>query len=120
MKRKIAIPALIMAVGIATAGGLAFAKSSGEENDAIADLAKAKVTLTQAIGAAEAQSGGKATRAELESERGAIVYQVEVVTADNKVLDIKVDAADGKVLSSKQEQAERGEKGDNDHEDHND
>lgn len=114
MNRKIAIPALIMAAGIATAAGLAYAKSDAGENDAIADLAKAKVTLTQAVGAAEAQSGGKATKAELEGERGAVVYQVEVVTADNKVFDVKVDAADGKVLSSKQDQADRGEHEDND------
>ena len=112
MNRKISIPALIMAAGIATAGGLAFAKTSGGENDAIADLAKAKITLTQAVSAAEAQSGGRATKAELEGERGTVVYEVEVVTADNKVFDIKVDAADGKVLSSKQDQADRGEKDD--------
>ena len=117
MNRKIAIPALLMAAGIATAASLAYAKSADGENEAVADLAKAKISLTQAVGAAEAQSGGKATRAELEGERGAVVYQVEVVTADNKVFDVKVDAADGKVLSSKQDQAERGEKGDNDHED---
>lgn len=114
MNRKIAIPALIMAAGIATAGGLAFAKTSGGENDAIADLAKAKITLTQAVSAAEAQSGGKAIKAELEGERGTIVYEVEVVTADNKVFDVKVDAADGKVLSSKEDQADRGEKDDKD------
>jgi uncharacterized membrane protein YkoI len=114
MNRKIAIPALIMAAGIATAAGLAYAKSDAVENDAIADLAKAKITLTQAVGAAEAQSGGKATKAELEGERGAVVYQVEVVTADSKVFDVKVDAADGKVLSSKQDQADRGENEDND------
>ena len=115
MNRKIAIPALIMAAGIATAGGLALAKTSDAENDAVADLATAKITLTQAVGAAEAQSGGKATKAELEGERGVIVYQVEIVTPDNKVFDVKVDAADGKVLSSKQDQADRGEK--EDHED---
>jgi uncharacterized membrane protein YkoI len=114
MNRKIAIPALIMAAGIATAGGLAYAKSGGDQNDAIADLAKAKITLTQAVGAAEAQSGGKATKAELEGERGALVYQVEVVSADNRVLDVKVDAADGKVLSSKPDAADRGGKEDED------
>lgn len=112
MNRKIAIPALIMAAGIATAGGLVFAKSGGGENDAVTDLAMAKITLTQAIGAAEAHANGKATKAELEGERGIVVYEVEVVTADNKVFDIKVDAADGKVLSSKQDQADRGEKDD--------
>lgn len=112
MNRKFTISALIVAAGVAAAGGLAYAKSSGAENDAISDLAKAKITLTQAVGAAEAHATGKATKAELEGERGTVVYEVEVVTADNKVFDIKVDAADGKVLSSKQDQSDRGEKDD--------
>lgn len=112
MKSKITVPALLVAAGIATAGGLAFAKASGGDNDAIADLAKAKVTLAQAAGAAEAHAGGKATKAELEGERGTLVFDVEVVTPDNKVFDVKVDAADGKVLSSKLDQADRGEKDD--------
>ena len=112
MKSKIIIPALLVAAGIATAGGLAFANTSGGENDAIADLAKAKITLVQAVNAAEAQTGGKATKAELEGEHGALVFDVEIVTPDNKVFDVKVDAADGKVLSSKLDQADRGEKDD--------
>ena len=112
MKSKIIIPALLVAAGIATAGGLAFAKTSGGENDAVADLAKAKISLVQAVGAAEAHAGGKATKAELEGERGAVVFDVEVVMPDNKVFDVKVDAADGKVLSSTLDQADRGEKDD--------
>lgn len=112
MKSKIAIPALLVAAGIATAGGLAFAKPAGADNDAIADLAKAKITLAQAVGAAEAQAGGKATKAELDGERGTVVFDVEVVTPDNKVIDVKVDATDGKVLSSKLDQADRGERDD--------
>lgn len=114
MNRKIAIQALIMAAGVATAGGLAFAKTSGGENDAVAELAKATVTLTQAVSAAEAQSGGRAIKAELDGESGSNAYQVEVVTGDNKVFDVKVDAADGRVLSSKLDQADRGEEDDND------
>lgn len=115
MNRKLSISALVMAAGIATAGGLAYAKTTSGENDAVTDLSKAKISLTQAIGAAESQSGGKATKAELEGERGSVRYQVEVVTPDNKVFDVQVDAADGKVMSSKQDQADRGEK--EDHED---
>lgn len=111
MKRTIMIPALILAAGVATAGGLAYAKqSSPAENDAVTDLAKAKITLVQAVSAAEAQAGGRATKAELDGERGTVVFDVEVVTPDNKVFDVKVDAADGKVLSSKLDQADRGEK----------
>lgn len=112
MKRNISVTTLLVAAGVATAGGLAFAKTTVAENDAIADLAKAKITLTQAVSAAEAQAGGKATKAELDGERGTLVFDVEVVTADNKVFDVKVDAADGKVLSSKADHVDRGEKDD--------
>jgi hypothetical protein len=48
MMCKNTLPALLIAAGIATAGGLAFARTSGGENDAIADLVKTKITLVQA------------------------------------------------------------------------
>lgn len=113
MKRKIMIPALVLAAGVATAGGMAYATQSGvTQNDAVADLAKAKISLGQAVSAAEAQAGGKATKAEFDGERGQAVFDVEVVTADSKVFDVRVDAADGKVLSSKQDAADRGGKDD--------
>lgn len=112
MNRKSTISVLILAAGVAIAGGLVCARISMAEDDASADLAKARITLTQAVGAAEAHVSGKATKAELEGERGTLIFLVEVVTADNKVFDVKVDAADGKVLSSQQDQADRGEKDD--------
>ena len=115
MKRKLMIPAILLAAGVATAGGLTYAKQSGVmENDAVTDLAKAKISLGQAVNTAEAQVGGKATRAELDGERGSVVFNVEVVTADSKVIDVRVDAVDGKVLSSKQDHSDRGGKEDKD------
>jgi uncharacterized membrane protein YkoI len=99
MKRKILIPALIMA-GVATAGGLAYAQQSvPKQNDAIVDLAKARISLAQAIAAAEQQVGGKATHAELEDENGRLVYGVEV-TDGTHTTDVKVDATDGRVISA--------------------
>ena len=113
MKRKIMIPALILAAGVATAGGLAYAKQTDIlENDAAVDLARAKISLSQAIGSAETHAAGKAVKAELDSERGSVVFDVEVITADNKVMDVTVDANDGKVLSSQLDQADRGGKED--------
>ena len=85
---------------MATAGGLAYAgKSAGSDNDAASTLARAWVSLVQAIGAAEAHCGGKAAKAELEDKRGTIVFEVEMVRADGKVYEVKLDA-DGKLLSS--------------------
>lgn len=115
MKRNLMIPAFIVAIGVAGAGGLAIAQQAGVlENDAVADLAKANITLNQAVGTAEAHASGRATKAELEGEHGAVVFEVEVVTADNKVFDVKVNAIDGKVLSSKQDVADRGKRDDGD------
>ena len=115
MKRKIMIPALILAAAVTTAGGLAYAKqSSVMEEDNAADLARAKISLSQAIGAAESHAAGKAVKAELDSDKGALAFDVEVVTADKKVMDVRVDANDGKVLSSQLDTADRGGEEDND------
>ena len=115
MKRKIMISAFILAAAVSTAGGLAYAKqSSVMEEDNAADLARAKISLSQAIGTAESHAAGKAVKAELDSEKGALAFEVEVVTADKKVMDVRVDANDGKVLSSQLDTADRGGKEDKD------
>ena len=118
MNRNQVIPAILLAAAVATAAGLVHAgQGATMENDAVADLAKAGISLGQAVGSAEAQAGGKATKAELDDERGGVVFNVEVVTADSKVFDVKVDAANGKVLSSKADSADRGESDDEDERD---
>ena len=113
MNRKIMIPALILAAAVSTAGGLAYAKQSGAmEEDSAADLARSKISLSQAIGTAEAHVTGKAVKAELDSERGTLAFNVEVITADKKVMDVSVDANDGKVLSSQLDTVDRSGKED--------
>lgn len=107
MNRKLKVVSVMTVVVVAAASGLAWAAQAAQENDALADLKKAKVSIVQAIGAAETHAAGTATRAELESERGAIVFRIEVATADQKVFDVTVDATDGKVLSSRQDKADR-------------
>lgn len=105
---KFALPALTAAVILAVGGGVAFAKSGtvGGDNDAITDLARAKITLVQAVGAAEHHAGGRATAAELETEKGKTLYEVEVVAANKAVYDVTVDAGTGKVLSSEVDKAD--------------
>ena len=75
-----------------------------EQNDAAA-LAQAKISLTQAIAAAEQKVSGKAVRAELEDENGTFVYGVEVVNG-GKSTDVKVDIATGGILSAQADQAD--------------
>lgn len=109
MKRRILIPALIAAAGLAAAGGLTYAQQGPfpGENDAIADLAGVRVSLTQAIVAAEQHVGGRAAKAELERRNGVSIFDVEVLTAANTVMDVKVDA-DGKVIAASQDMNDEG------------
>jgi uncharacterized membrane protein YkoI len=114
MNRSIAIPILVLAAGIASASGVASAETRGGRNDAVDQMPAAKMSLAQAAGAAESHSGGRATKAELEHERGVAFYRVEVVSADRKVYDVEIDAGDGKVLSTRQDRNDRGDREDDD------
>jgi uncharacterized membrane protein YkoI len=95
MKRKIYIAAL--AALTTTAIGTAYASKSAE-NDALA-ITGAKIGMTQAVTAAEQHVGGKASRAEYERHKGQWVFDVEVVK-DTKVMDVKIDPANGNVIAA--------------------
>lgn len=71
----------------------------------------AKVTLDQAIQAALGSTPGKVLKAGLEDEDGFLVYGVEVVTPDEAIMEVKVDAGSGKVLATSPDKAD-----DKDHE----
>jgi hypothetical protein len=58
----------------------------------------AKITFQQALDAALSRQNGKAIKAELQDEDGFLVYNVEVVTSDQKRHEVKVDAGNGSVL----------------------
>lgn len=82
------------------------ARGENQDHDDAAALAQAKISLTQAITAAEQHVNGKASRAELEDENGKLVYGVEVVSG-GKATDVKVDINTGQILSAQTDQADR-------------
>lgn len=70
----------------------------------IAAHAQKRISMEQAIAIAEKHHpGSKAAKAEMDVEAGRLVYEVELVTADKKELDVKIDAAEGKVISSRRD-----------------
>ena len=93
MKRKILLTAAT-ALALSMIGGAYAAKRI--ENDELA-ISGVKLTLTQAISAAERHVGGKASRAEYERHKGQWVFDVEVVKG-SKVMDVRVDPTSGKVI----------------------
>ena len=96
---KIAIASVLLA-----ASGIAAYATTRIENDAVA-LPATKISLSQAVTAAEQQANGRATRAELEHTQSGIVFDVEVVSGA-KVFDVRVDANKGTVISSAEDKAE--------------
>jgi hypothetical protein len=111
-------PLLFAVLGVAAIGAsLAFAGvKHGEENDA-ALLSKTRISLTQAIAAAEQHAAGKAVRAKLEDEKGKLVYEVEVVHG-TQATDVEVDIGNGKILSAKADRADHEAEGREGHEGH--
>lgn len=107
MKRKHYLTAI--SILSATAIGSAYA-AKVVENDAIA-VESAKIGLSQAVTAAEQHAGGKASRAEFEKSKGRWVFDVEVV-AGKKVMDVKVDPANGTVLAMTEDKADRDDEHD--------
>lgn len=78
--------------------------TDSEGNDA-ALTALAKITPDQAKAAALAAVPGTAGQVELENEDGNVVFGVEVTTSAGKVIDVKVDAGNGKILAQEADDA---------------
>ncbi len=99
----------IVATALGSACAMAYAAKS-TENDAAA-ITNAKIPMAQAIAAAEQHTNGKAARAEYEQTKAGWTYDVEVVSGA-KVFDVKVDADNGKVISSVEEKADQDDEHD--------
>ena len=79
-------------------------RSDNTENDALA-IGEARISLTQAITAAEQHVNGKAVQAEYEQTKAGWAYDVEVASG-TQVFDVRVDADKGTVLSSTQDKVD--------------
>lgn len=94
----------VLAIALATAGAVAYAANT-IENDALS-ISNAKVPMTQAITVAEQHANGKAARAEYEHTTAGWAYDVEVVSG-SKVFDVRVNANSGVVISSVEDKSDR-------------
>lgn len=84
------------------AGAVAVAE---RENDAVTDLRAARLSLVEAIALAEAQLGGRAVAAELDSKHGAVSYEIELVDG-TAVRELRLDAITGAVISSRDDESD--------------
>ena len=97
--------AMLLAVGTLAVGGTAY----GDQKEKIGKAemaAAAKVTIDQAVKIASEKVSGKVIEAELEHKHNKLVWEVEVVTAENKVMEVHIDADTGAVIDVEEEKAE--------------
>ncbi|MGC9194303.1 MAG: PepSY domain-containing protein [Syntrophobacteraceae bacterium] len=70
----------------------------GEKQIAFAEMAK--ISLVDAVNSAIQSYPGKAIHAGLKNLDGYLVYEIAIVTTDNNVLDVTVDAGSGTILKT--------------------
>jgi uncharacterized membrane protein YkoI len=96
---------ILLTAGTLAAAGIAFGDEK-EKNGKAEMAAAAKVTIDQALKTASDKVPGKVIEAELETKHNKLVWEVEVVTAQNKVMEVRIDADTGAVIDVEEEKAE--------------
>lgn len=94
----------VLALALLLAAGSASADDKGKNGKAQM-AAAAKVTIDQAVKTASEKVSGKVIEAELEHKHHKLVWEVEVVTAENKVMEVHIDADTGAVIDVEEEKA---------------
>ncbi len=89
---------LMLATGFAIGGEARMGQKEAEST--------AGISIEEAIKAATQKYPGKVLEAELEDEDGAVLWELEILTADGKKMEVQVDSRTGEVLAS--EEAENG------------
>ncbi|WP_298292197.1 PepSY domain-containing protein [Thiomonas sp.] len=109
--RKSTLVVATLALASAAAGVSVYA--AGQQGNDARVISGAKVSLAQAVTAAEQHIGGTASKAEVEAHNGKLVYDVEVVKGP-QVFDVKVSPDQGTVIASAEDKADHD---DHDHQD---
>ena len=95
-KRSILTVSGSMLMALVVAAGFAPGDDDKQRADAIA---KASISLSEAVTRAEAKTGGKALEAELEVEKDQAFFEVEVLK-DGVEIEVNIDANSGEVVST--------------------
>lgn len=98
------VTALVVGVTVVV-GGLVWSsgkeRKSAEENKQLVGMAMAAtVTIDQAIKTALENFPGKIIEAEMGKEHGKTVWEVEIVTVDQQIMVVQIDAESGSVIDT--------------------
>ena len=95
---------ILLAAGTLAAAGIAFGDEK-EKNGKAEMAAAAKVTIDQALKTASDKVPGKVIEAELETKHHKLMWEIDIVTADKKVMEVHIDAETGAVIDVEEETA---------------
>ncbi len=106
MNKSGIVIALVIGVTVAV-GGLVWSsgkeRKNGVENKQMVGMAMAAtVTIDQAIKTALENFPGKVIEAELEKERDKTVWKVEIVTGEQRIMAVHIDAESGSVIDTEE------------------
>jgi uncharacterized membrane protein YkoI len=98
------VTALVIGVTVVI-GGLVWSsgkeRKSGDENKQMVGMAMAAtVTIDQAIKTALENFPGKIVEAEMEKEHGKTVWNIEIVTFEQQIKVVQIDAESGSVIAT--------------------
>ena len=95
----LACVAIALGAAVSIAGDDDDAHDAREHEEMRADLQRGEVLpLARILAIAQEKVPGDVIEVELESKRGALVYEIKVLTQSGRVREIKIDARNGTVL----------------------
>jgi len=92
-----------LTVGLAIVGTSLTALSSQDDDHNFEMVNQASLSAGQAIAIALNAVSGKVIEAEIEKEDGKLVWEVEVLTSENEVYELEIDANDGRIIETERE-----------------
>jgi uncharacterized membrane protein YkoI len=91
--------AIVLGAAVSIAGDDDDARHAREHEEMRAALQRGEVLpLTRILAIAQEKVPGDVIEVELESKRGALVYEIKVLTQSGRVREVKIDARNGTVL----------------------
>lgn len=92
-------PALLVSVLLLVAAPVAPARERSDQDRARAAVAAGeRLPLSRILALVEAQVGGRVLEIELDDDDGREVYEIDILSGDGRVLELKVDPATGAIL----------------------
>lgn len=104
-KKSMVIAAVVIGV-IAIVGGMVWSadkdKLKGEDVKQVAVATAAKITIEEAMKTALEKFPGKVIEAELEKRQDKTVWEIEILTAEEAIMKVYVDANSGSVITTEE------------------